>query len=190
MIYSHKNIKLFFQNRQPMFPRPFWHSAIISKPIPLQAWTGSKGSRNLRGPEFLDIQHMKAARLSALLTLQKVAIIPISVSGWIEARTIVRPEGLSKLKSQFYIHGSVHRNSILIRCNSMQVFIYCQNHSTCFGCPSHPSSGVHITVTAASGTGHSIWATTFIQLGHIWPRWKKVDAYVFLMMGAMETRNM
>ena len=28
--------------------------------------------------------------------------------------------------------------------------------STCFGCPSHPSSGEHKTVTAASGTGHSI----------------------------------
>jgi len=29
-----------------------------------------------------------------------------------------------------------------------------QNYSTCFGYPSHPSSGVHKTVTAASGTGH------------------------------------
>jgi len=29
-----------------------------------------------------------------------------------------------------------------------------ENHSTCFQCPSHPSSGVHKTVTAASGTGH------------------------------------
>ena len=28
-----------------------------------------------------------------------------------------------------------------------------QNNATCFGCPSHPSSGVHKTVTAASGTG-------------------------------------
>jgi len=28
-----------------------------------------------------------------------------------------------------------------------------QNHSICFGCPSLPSSGVHKTVTAASGTG-------------------------------------
>ena len=28
--------------------------------------------------------------------------------------------------------------------------------STCFGCPTHPSSGEHKTVTAASGTGHSI----------------------------------
>ena len=40
-----------------------------------------------------------------------------------------------------------------------------QNHSTCFGCPSHPSSGEHKTVTAASGTGHSIWPTTFLQRG-------------------------
>ena len=28
--------------------------------------------------------------------------------------------------------------------------------STCFGCPSHPSSGEHKTLTATSGTGHSI----------------------------------
>ena len=42
-----------------------------------------------------------------------------------------------------------------------------QNHSTCFGCPSHPLSGVHKTLTAASGTGHSIWATTFLQRGQI-----------------------
>ena len=30
-----------------------------------------------------------------------------------------------------------------------------QNYSTCFGCPSHPSPGVHKTVTAASGKGNS-----------------------------------
>ena len=43
---------------------------------------------------------------------------------------------------EFYIHGSVHRNSILIRSNEMQhyaVLHLLQNHSTCFGCPSHPS---------------------------------------------------
>ena len=41
-----------------------------------------------------------------------------------------------------------------------------QNHSTYFGCPSHPSSGVHKTVTAASGTGHSNnIATAFLQRG-------------------------
>ena len=46
-----------------------------------------------------------------------------------------------------------------------------QNHSTCFGCPSHQSSGVHKTVTAASDT-----ATTFIQRGQIWPHSRKVVA--------------
>jgi len=56
---------------------------------------------------------------------------------------------------EFYIHGSVHRNSILIRSNKMQQYagIYLlQNHYKCFGCPSHPSSGVHRTVIAISGT--------------------------------------
>jgi len=28
--------------------------------------------------------------------------------------------------SVFYIHGSVHSNTVLIRCNSMEVFIYCK----------------------------------------------------------------
>jgi hypothetical protein len=73
-----------------------------------------------------------------------------------------------------------------------------KNYSTYFGCPSHQSSGVHKTVTAASGT-----ATTFLQRDQIWSRWKKVllryydlyqrlqlQFYVLLMMGAMYTRNM
>jgi len=43
---------------------------------------------------------------------------------------------------EFYSHGSVHHNSILISYNKMQQYagIYLlQNYSTCFGCPSHPS---------------------------------------------------
>ena len=31
------------------------------------------------------------------------------------------------------------------------------NYSTCFGSSSRPSSGVHKTVVAASGTDHTIW---------------------------------
>jgi len=58
-----------------------------------------------------------------------------------------------------YIHGSVRRNFILMRSNQMQQYtgIYLlQNYSACFGCPSHRSSRVHKTETAAFGTGHSI----------------------------------
>ena len=61
-----------------------------------------------------------------------------------------------------------------------------------------PSSGVHKTVIAACGTGHIIWATTFLKHGQIWPRlWKVVavpEATVTVLCtpddGAMDTRNM
>ena len=94
------------------------------------------------------------------------------------------------------------RNTILkITSNKMQQYagIYLlQNHSTCFGCLSHPSSGVHKTVTAASGIGHNIWATTFLQrgqFGHVGGRLLlyqrlQLQFYVLLMMGAMDTQNM
>jgi len=49
-----------------------------------------------------------------------------------------------------------------------------QVYSTCFGRLSRPSSGVHKTVIAASGTGHSNVATTFLQSGLIRPLWRKV----------------
>jgi len=59
---------------------------------------------------------------------------------------------VSSLRIKFYIHGSVHRNSISIRSSKMKQYagIYLlQNHSTYFGCPSHPSSGIYKNVTAA-----------------------------------------
>jgi len=36
------------------------------------------------------------------------------------------------------------------------------NYSTCFGRLSCPSSGVHQTVVAASGTDHTIWGASFL----------------------------
>jgi hypothetical protein len=80
-----------------------------------------------------------------------------------------------------------------------------QNYSTCFGCPSHPSSGVHQTVTAASGTGHITYLSDSLPL--MWPRPRqrkvvaqirdmtctrscKLQLYVLLIMDAMDTRNM
>ena len=46
-------------------------------------------------------------------------------------------------------------------------FIILQDHSTCFGCRPHPSSGVHKTVTTASGTGHIIGAATSLRRGQV-----------------------
>jgi len=53
----------------------------------------------------------------------------------------------------------VHRNSRLKKPNEMQQYadIYLLlKYSTYFGRPSRPSSGVHKTVVAASGTDHTI----------------------------------
>ena len=52
----------------------------------------------------------------------------------------------------FYICGSVHHNSRLKKSNKMHLYadIYLLlNYSTCFGHPSHPSSGVHKTVVGS-----------------------------------------
>ena len=81
----------------------------------------------------------------------------------------------------------VHKHSILyswfrassfyIKCNKCR-YLLLQTYSTCFGRQSTPSSGVHQTVTTASGTGHSIRATTFCQRDLIRPRWQKVVALI------------
>ena len=58
-----------------------------------------------------------------------------------------------------------------------------QNYSTCFESPSHPSSGVHKIVTAASGTGHLTYLSN--NLPPAWPN----QFYVLLLMYAIDTRN-
>ena len=45
------------------------------------------------------------------------------------------------------------------------LFIILQVHSTCFGCQPYPSSGLHKTVTTASGSGHIFCAATSLQRG-------------------------
>jgi len=51
------------------------------------------------------------------------------------------------------------------------LFIILQVHSTCFGCQTHPLSGVHKTVTTAS-------ATVQLPPSNVanWPRWREVVA--------------
>ena len=56
------------------------------------------------------------------------------------------------------------------------LFIILQVHSTCFGCQTHPSPGVHKTVTTASGAGHIFCAATFLQRDQAWPRCREVAA--------------
>ena len=47
------------------------------------------------------------------------------------------------------------------------LFVILQVHSTCLGYQPQPSSGLHKTVTTASGTGHIFFcAATSLQRGH------------------------
>ena len=47
------------------------------------------------------------------------------------------------------------------------------NYCTYFGRPSCPSSGVHKTLVAASGTDHTIWGTRFLKRDLISSRLRK-----------------
>jgi len=83
-------------------------------------------------------------------------------------------------------------------------FILLQNHSTCFGRPPHPSSGVLKTATAASGTGHNIGTAASLQRGQVgigsdlatlegyYDQYRRLrlQFLVLLMMGAVDARNM
>jgi len=68
------------------------------------------------------------------------------------------------------IRGSVHRNSRLKKSNEIQQYAdicLLLNYSTCFGRPSRPSSGVHKTVVAVSGTDSTIWGASFFKRDQI-----------------------
>ena len=54
------------------------------------------------------------------------------------------------------------------------LFIILQVHSTCFGCQTHPSSGVHKTVTTYSGTGNILQLPPSNLAKLTWPRWTEV----------------
>jgi len=69
-----------------------------SKTIPIQAWTGPKGFRKLRRPEFLDNWHVKVVRFLALRT------------GCLYPRAIMRKGGLRQWKIQ-WLHQESNRLS-------------------------------------------------------------------------------
>ena len=140
-----------------------WGWAIQSMPY-LSSWRSPHLRLGLQSGLFLSLFPTKT--LYAYLLSPKCATSPahLILLGLITQIIAVRvPITVGQRQSARY-----NIRPILIRSNKMQQYagIYLlQNHSTNFGCPSHPSSGVHKTVTAVSGAGHSIWATTFLQRG-------------------------
>jgi len=74
----------------------------------------------------------------------------------------------------FHVDGQTYRHEkgilIIVQRDVTQssLFIILQVISTCFGCQPHPSSGVHKTVTTASGTGRIFLCS---YLPSTWPSW-------------------
>jgi len=70
----------------------------------------------------------------------------------------------------FEAHGSVHRNSILIKIQpdaTVCRYLFTTKSLYMFLVSQHPSSGVLKTVTATSGTGHNTVTATSLQCGLI-----------------------
>ena len=76
-------------------------------------------------------------------------------------------------KQNFYTYHQVLKiiiNTRLKKSNEMRQYADVSlllNYSTCFGRPSRPSSGVHKTVDAASGTDHTVWGASFLKRDQI-----------------------
>jgi len=80
-------------------------------------------------------------------------------------------------KAVFYAHGSVYRNSMLIKIQPHATvcrYLFTAKSLYMFRVSEHPSSGVLKTVTAASGTGHNTGTATSLQRGLIRARWREV----------------
>ena len=97
--------------------------------------------------------HGSAHRWSILITVQRDAT---------QSNLFIILQ-VDNIVNEFYVHGSAHRWSILIivqrDATQSSLFIILQVQSACFGCQTHPSSGVHKTVTTTCDTGH-----IFVQL--------------------------
>ena len=89
----------------PWYYDVVWHSLkwlqeydcmVKGKAVPLEAWSGPEGSRNLRFPDFMTTAQEGGKFVSLThrpTLLQEMLLVLIYVRGWVDPRAIVRSEG-------------------------------------------------------------------------------------------------
>ena len=102
--------------------------------------------------------------------IQKTAISIIAQQDATQSSLFIILQVRSTCLLSVLLHLAFHR--IILSTNKCEILFKCTCwliikviHSTCFGCQPHPSSGVHKTVTAASGTGHIFCTVISLQRG-------------------------
>jgi len=88
--------------------------------------------------------------------------------------------GVVEDSSEFLAHGSVHRNSMLIKIHldaTVCRYLFTAKLLYMFQVSTTPIIRGTKSVTAASGTGHIIGTATSLQRGQVptWPRWRYTD---------------
>ena len=85
---------------------------------------------------------------------------------WASENTSMHGFASNTQKWPLYYYNPTILIIVLRDATQNSLFITLQVHSTCFGCQPHPSSGVHKTVTTASGT-IQLPLSNVAKVGHV-----------------------